>query len=151
MDIKKYMKGPVLINIDATFEDALKKMVNENTNSLLVVDSGDKLVWGIDVVSLVKAIIPWYIDSEKHTAHFTTNSLFRNCINDAKNLKIKDFMMNFTKVITPHTSMMEAAMMVTEWRQSKIPVLDEQLLPIGIITRWSLKKVLWAELGIIND
>ena len=60
-------------------------------------------------------------------------------------------MMVFTKVITPHTSMMEAAMMVTEWRQSKIPVLDEQLQPIWIITRWSLKKVLWFELGIITD
>ena len=150
MNIKKYMKLPILINQNASFEDALKIMISENTNSLLVVDNGDKLVWGIDVVSLVKAIIPKYIDSEKHTAHFTTDSLFRNCINDAKSLNIKDFMMVFTKVITPHTSMMEAAMMVTEWRQSKIPVLDEQLQPIWIITRWSLKKVLWFELGIIT-
>ena len=148
MDIKKYMKQPIIINVDASFEDALKMMLLENRNSLLVTDNGDKLVWGIDVVSLVKAVIPWYIDSEKHAAHFMTDTLFRNCIKDAKNLNIKDFMIHFTKVITSSTSMMEAAMMVTEWRQSKIPVLDEQLQPIGVITIWSLKKVLWDELGI---
>ena len=148
MEIQKYMREAVTINRDATFTDAVKMMSDTHANSLLVVDSSDKLVWGVDVVTLIKEVLPDYLEHEKGTAHFTTDSIFSSCIQDVKEKRIGDFMMKFTKVITPTTSMMEAAIIVTEWRQSKIPVLDENLKPIWVFTRSSLKKVLASELGL---
>ena len=141
------MKEPVIISEDASFADAVKTMAENSANFLLVVDSHGKLMGEIDVVTLMRRAIPEYLEDEKATAHFTTDALFSNCIEDVKDVLVKDFMLKFAKVITPKTSMMEAAIIVTEGRQTKIPVLDENLKPIGVFTRSSLKKVIAAELG----
>ena len=148
MDIKKFLREAILIDQNQTYKDAVQKMIETHANSLLVVDDSGKLVWWIDVVTLIKTSIPEYLQNEKETAHFTTDSLFKSCIDDVKDKLIKDFMMSFNKVITPKTSMMEAAIIVTEWRQTKIPVLDRDLKPIWVFTRSSLKKVLASELGL---
>jgi len=142
------MRDAIKVSQWSTFKEALQIMADKNCNSLLVVDSEDKLVWGIDIVTLTKAAIPEYLWNEKNLAHFTTDSLFDECLQDVQDKELKDFMMPFTKVIKVNTSMMEAAIIVTEWRQTKIPVLDENGIPVGVFTRSSLKKMLASELGI---
>lgn len=148
MKIKELMREPVTIKSTETFSDALKLMTSKKCNSLLVVDNHERLVWWVDVVTLIKAVIPEYLQHQKGAAHFSTDKLFEECIQEVKEEKISDFMMTFTKVITEETSAMEAAIIVTEWRQSKIPVLDNMLKPIGVFTRVSLKEVLAKELWI---
>ena len=148
MDIKKFMREVITIYQGSTFKEALQIMTTKGCNSLLVVDNNEKLVWGIDIVTLTKAAIPEYLWNEKHLAHFTTDSFFDECLLDVQDKQVKDFMMSFTKVIKLNTSMMEAAIIVTEWRQTKIPVLDENEKPIGVFTRSSLKKMLAWELWI---
>lgn len=148
MKIKELMREAVMIKDTATFSDALKLMIDKKSNSLLVIDAHDRLIWWVDVVTLTKAAIPEYLQHQKNAAHFTTDKLFEECILDVRDKKISEFMMTFTKVITEDTSTMEAAIIVTEGRQSKIPVLDDMLKPIWVFTRSSLKKVLAKELWI---
>ena len=142
------MRDVITVNQESTFKEALQIMTTKSCNSLLVVDDNEKLVWWVDIVTLTKAAIPEYLWNEKHLAHFTTDSLFDEYLSDVQDKKIKDFMMSFTKVIKINTSMMEAAIIVTEWRQSKIPVLDEEWKPVWVFTRSSLKKMLASELWI---
>ncbi len=145
MKIKEVMNNVVTIKKTSNLSEVLKLMEEKKTNFLIVVDQENKFIWWIDIISLTQIIIPDYLQYHKVAAHFVTDNIFKETILEVKEKKITKFIRKSTKVITKDTSTMEAAIIVTEWNQSAIPVLDEDKKPIWMFTRSSLRKLLAIE------
>lgn len=152
MEIQKYMKDPVTINSNKSYKDAVQLMTDSRSNALMVVDDAGKLLGGIDIVTLIKVAIPEYLKGDKEAthiaSHFVPDNLFDTYIHDVQDTPIKDFYFEYSKVVTPKSSVTEAAIKATEGRQSKIPVVDEDGKPLGILTRGCIRKIIASELGI---
>ena len=148
MDIKEIMRRVVTINFEDTLEQAVEKMAKEQVNSLLVVNESWVLIWSVDVVTLIKAIVPEYVWSrDKSVASFINEEIFQGYIDDNRDKKVKYFMLDKTKTLSEKSSVLDAAIKATEGRQSRIPVVDSEGKPIGVVTRQWVKKYLATKMG----
>ncbi|OQY17160.1 MAG: hypothetical protein B6I36_09365 [Desulfobacteraceae bacterium 4572_35.1] len=148
--IKDIMIEPILIGLDATFMDALKKMIGKKTNSLLVVNKKGVLVGRVQSLDLLWQIKPGYLDAEfaALTAHFIDENTFKEACDKAKDTALADFMEKGPTVVKPDSPLMEAAMIAIEDKHARIPVVDENGTPVGIVTRTELKKMMGQYLGV---
>ena len=149
MEIKDIMRKAIIIEEDASLKDVVKKMVKENVNSILVVNKKWVLVWSVDIVTLVKTIVPEYIwHRDNSVSEFTTESMFDDFIDDNKAKKVKYFMLIDPKTVNIDSPVLTAAIITTEWRQTRIPVVDSENKPLWVITRHSIKKILANKLWL---
>ena len=140
--IQDIMRKAVLIGQDAVFIDALRKMIIDKTNSLIVVNKAGKLVGEIQSFDLIKQVVPGYIVSDEIAAHFATEEIFMDACEAAKNIPIEKFMDKDPKTITLQSSLMEAVVVAMTHGQSRVPIVDEQHQPLGILSRTELKQVI---------
>jgi len=146
--IQDIMRKAVLIGQDAVFIDALRKMIIDKTNSLLVVSKAGKLVGEIQSFDLIKQVVPGYIVSDEIAAHFATEEIFMDACEAAKNIPIEKFMNKDPKTITLQSSLMEAVVVAMTHGQSRVPIVDEQHQPLGILSRTELKQVIGKSINI---
>jgi nucleotide-binding universal stress UspA family protein len=148
--IKDIMIKPVLVGNNATFMEVLQRMIKYKTNSLLVVNKKGVLVGRIQSLNLLWKIKPGYLDTDfaALTSHFIDEEAFREACIKAKDTPIDELMEKNPKVLRPDSSLMEAAMIAIEDMHARIPVVDEHNVPVGIVTRTELKKVMGLYLGI---
>ena len=148
MEIKDIMGWTVLVHIYSSLEDIVKKMSQENVNSVLVVDEENKLMWSVDIVTIMKAIVPEYISSGwKSIVNFITEWVFEWFINDNKSKIAKDFMFDTPKTVNISSPVVYACIMVSEWTQTRIPVVNDSFEPIWILTRHGVKDFLANKMG----
>ncbi len=146
--VKEIMRQMYLINQNETFYDALKLMVKEKTNSLVVVDDEGKLVGLVNTGMLIREVIPDYLEEDAIAAHFANEEIFKEEVNRAKSSIIKDFMIKNPKKIHFNANLMEVAVMAISSKQFRIPVVDENDKPVGLVTRTELKRVFANILGL---
>jgi nucleotide-binding universal stress UspA family protein len=145
------MREPVLIDQDATFVDALRKMILDKTNSLLVVNKSSKLIGEIQPFELIKQVVPAYVLSDEIAARFATDEIFKEACEAARNVPIEKFMNKNPKTITLQGSLLEGIILALSHGQSRIPVVDEQHRPLGVLTRTQLKQIIGKYLDIENS
>lgn len=148
MEIKDIMRKSVIIDQDSTLEQVVEKMFNEEVNSILVIDSDWVLVWSVDIVTLIKTIVPEYVwKRDLSVANFATETIFEEYIKDNKDKKVKYFMLHEPKLIQEWSSILWACIKVTEWRQARIPVVNSENKPVWVVTRNWVKDFLAAKMG----
>ena len=140
--IQDIMKKAVLIGHDAVFVDALREMITNNTNSLIVVNRTGRLVGEIQTFDLIRQVVPGYITSDEIAAHFVTEEIFKEACEAARDVPIEKFMKKDPRTITPKSSLMEAVVIAMAHGQSRVPVVDEEHRPLGVISRTELKQVI---------
>jgi len=146
--IQDIMRKAVLIGQDAVFVDALRKMIIDKTNSLLVVNKAGKLVGEIQSFDLIRQVVPGYVVSDEIAAHFATEEIFKDACEAAKSIPIEKFMNKAPKTLTLQSSLVEAAVIALAHGQSRIPVVDEQNQPLGVLSRTELKQVIGKFINI---
>jgi len=146
--IQDIMRKAVLIGKDAVFVDALRKMIIDKTNSLLVVNKTGKLIGEMQSFDLIRQIVPGYVVSDEIAAHFATEEIFKDACEAAKTIPIEKFMNKDPKTITLKSSLVEAAVIAMAHGQSRIPVVDEQHQPLGVLSRTELKQVIGKFINI---
>ena len=148
METKDIMRKAVLVDINTTLKWVVEKMSKEDVNSVLVVDDNKKLLWSVDIVTLMKKIVPEYIGSrDSSVAGFTTEAIFEGFIEDNKDVKVKYFMLETPKTIKENASILKACMIATEGRQTRIPVINDDNQPVWVITRRWVKNFLAHKMG----
>ena len=140
--IQDIMRKAVHIGQDAVFVNALRKMIIDKTNSLLVVSRTGKLVGEIQSFDLIRQVVPGYVVSDEIAAHFATEEIFKKACEAAKSIPIEKFMNKDPKTITLKSSLVEAAVIAIAHGQSRIPVVDEEHKPLGVLSRTELKQVI---------
>ncbi len=148
--IKDIMIEPVLIGNDSTFIEVLQRMIKYKTNSLLVVNKKGVLVGRVQSLNLLWQIKPGYLDADFGvlTSHFIDEEIFKEACIKEKDTPLEQFMEKNPTVLKPDSSLMEAAMVAIEDMHARIPVVDANKIPVGIVTRTELKKVMGLYLGI---
>ena len=148
MEIKDITKPAVTINENATFEEAIRLMVDSQTNTLLVTNDEDVLVGEISVANLMDAIVPDYLDGDSIAANFATEEMFSEAVLDSKNDVVKDFMNADISSVDMDDSLMAVASIAIAHNRVHIPVVDADNHPVGIISRRGLKHIIAQYLGI---
>lgn len=148
MQVADITKPAVTITEDASFKDALRKMVVEQTNTLLVINEAGVLTGEVSVSDLLDAIVPEYLDGDSIAANFATEEMFEEAVSDTAEKLVSFFMStDFTAVRTTDGLMSVAAVAIADQR-ARIPVVDADGRPVGIISRQGLKHILAQFLGI---
>lgn len=148
MDKTQIMKEASLIGQEDSFFDAINKMVSEQTNSLLVVDEEGILVGEISVTDLLDAIVPEYLDGDSIAAHFASEEMFEEAIQDTREKEVRYFMDNNVVSVQEDEGMMAIAAAAIAGQKARIPVVDASGRPLGIISRRGLKHIIAHSLGI---
>lgn len=151
MELKEIIKDAVTIAADATFKDAVSLMIDRQTNTLLVTDDAGLLVGEVAVTDLLDAVVPAYLDDDAIAAHFATSEMFQKALSESADKLIKDFMMTPAEPhIAENDSLMAVAQTAIANKSARIPVVDNEGKPIGIISRRGLKFIIAEYLGIIE-
>jgi len=149
MSLDNITKKPLVVRDNITLKEAMQTMVENKRNSLQIVDEDGKFISEVDVVSIIKAILPDYIEDAKIAARFAGREFFEEACQKAQDMPIMDFMMRCPKTLSETSTLSEAAI-VAKGKQTRIPVLDGESKPIGVVTRTELKKEIARILEINN-
>lgn len=148
MEVKDILKEAVTISEDASFREALTAMVHGKTNTLLVIDADGKLSGEISVADLLDAVVPEYLDGDNIAAHFATEEMFEEAVRDAEERQVAFFMSHDFSAVEMDDGLMAVAATAIAHQRARIPVVDAEGRPIGIISRQGLKHILAQFLGI---
>lgn len=142
MEVKDIIKEAVTITEDASFTEAVNAMVTGKTNTLLVVDADGKLSGEVTVADLLDAIVPEYLDGDSIAAHFATEDMFKEAVEDTKDKQVQFFMSQDYSVVEMDDGLMAVAATAIAHQRARIPVVDADNKPIGIISRQGLKHII---------
>jgi len=151
MEVKDIIKEATLIEGTASFKEAVEKMINQKTNSLLVVDNEGKLMGEVTISELLAAVVPDYLSGDSISAHFVDNESFEKDIKETAEKQVQYFMSTKVTPVTLDEELMVIATKAVKYKTVRIAVVDEDNKPIGIISRRGLKHIIGDALGIADS
>lgn len=151
MEVKDIIKDAITISETASFKDAVALMIHKQTNSLLVTNEAGVLVGEVTVSDLLEAIVPDFLSGDSVAAHFATNEMFNEAVTQAEEKEVQFFMTTDLKPVKLNESAMAVAANAIEHVRVRIPVVDEENKPVGIISRRGLKHIIGDALNIADS
>ena len=151
MELKDITKEAVIVSEEATFKEAIATMVKQQTNSLLVINSDGELSGEVSVSDLLDAIVPEYLDGDSIAANFATEEMFEEAVKTAQDKPVSEFMSVGLEPIQADDGLMTVAANAIARQQARIPVVDHDNRPIGIVSRRGLKQILAKFLNIADS
>ena len=148
MELEDITKGAAIIGMEATLEDAVRVMVNEQANALIVVDENGKFAGEVNVSDLFDAIVPPFLDGDAIDKHFNSEEKFIEAVKEASGKLVEEFMTTNAEPVKVTDSIMSVAAVAIAYQHSRIPVVDHSNRPIGVISRQGLKHIIANYLGI---
>ena len=142
MQVKDIIKPAVIISETDTFEIALKAMITQQTNTLLVTNENGELSGEVTVADLLDAIVPDTLDGGAVLDHFKTDDAFIASIDVARDLPVAEFMSLDYSALTLNDNLISIVATAIAHERARIPVVDVDNRPIGIISRQGLKQIL---------
>lgn len=151
MEVKDIVKEAVTITEDASFREAVQAMINGKTNTLLVIDADGILTGEVSVADLLDAIVPEYLDGDSIAAHFATEEMFEEAVRDTEEKQVQFFMSHDFSTVEMDDGLMAIAATAIGHQRARIPVVDKDGRPVGIISRQGLKHIIAKFLGISDS
>ena len=144
MWVKDYMLTKVCaISPDKTIADAVKKMVELKTNSLVVVDGKNKPIGTLSSYTLVRDVVPAYLKDDPIFSQFGAEGTFEKYAEKMKDHKINDLMHKEFHILKEDDAIIEAASYSIEAARRILPVVNGKGELIGAITRTCIKNALY--------
>ena len=142
MEVKDIVKPAVLIAESDSFEVALQKMSKEQTNTLLVVNEDGELSGEVTVTDLLSAIVPENLNGDQVLAYFDTDEAIRASIDSLRYTPVSEFMSQDFTSLELEDSLLSVFGTAIAHERARIPVVDSENRPVGIVSRRGLKEVL---------
>jgi predicted transcriptional regulator len=142
MQVKDIVKPAIIINESDTFEIALKAMMTQHTNTLLVVGEDGCLSGEVSVTDLLGAIVPDTLNGNEVISHFSTDDAFIASIQFVKDLPVSEFMSHDVTPLTLNDNLLTVVGTAIAQELARIPVIDDEGHPVGIISRQGLKQIM---------
>jgi len=130
------------ITPEKTVADAVKQMVDNKTNSMIVVDEEEKPVGIVSSHLLIKAVVPEYLKDDPTYSKYGAEGTFDKYGEKAKDIKIKEIMTNGFHKLSADDAMIEAAAYASKGVRRIIPVVNDEGKLVGAITRTCIKNAL---------
>lgn len=151
LHVKDIVKPAVIVSETDTFADALTAMTTQQTNTLLVVNHEGKLCGEVTVADLLDAVVPDTLDGNEVMDHFSSDEAFIASIEVAKEIPVTEFMSHDYSPLTQDDDLMSIVATAIAQQRARIPVVDADERPIGIISRQGLKRILGKFMGILKE
>lgn len=148
MELKDITKEAAIISEDATLEDAVRKMVTEQANALIVINDEGAFAGEVNVSDLFEAIVPEYLDGDGVLEYFSSEEKFIEAVKDNAAKPVFEFMSMNAEPVLVTDSIMDVAASAVAHQHSRIPVVDHDNRPIGVISRQGLKHIIANFLNI---
>ncbi len=142
MLLKEITKEAFVISENASFGEALDMMLNNHTNTLLVVDNENQLTGEVSVSDLFDGVVPLTMQGDDVLEHLKDEESFIEMVKEARETPVFEFMSSDYTTVTPDDTIMDVAAMAVAHQQARIPVVDHDNRPVGIISRQGLKQIL---------
>jgi len=142
MELKDITKEAVIISENGTFGEALDLMLNKHTNTLLVANDDGVLVGEVSVSDLFEGMIPLAEDGDAALAHFQSEENFKQAVHAAKEKPVFEFMSADFHAITPGDDLVSIAAIAVGHNRARMPIVDHENHPIGMVSRQGLKQIL---------
>lgn len=144
MHVKDIVKPAVVISETDTFANALTAMTTGQTNTLLVTNEQGELAGEVTVADLLDAIVPETLNGTEVMEHFTDDSEFITAVEAAKGKPVSEFMSQDFSALTATDDLMSIIATAITFQRARIPVVDADNKPVGIISRRGLKQILYS-------
>lgn len=146
--VADYMRKPLAtVSKNATLKEAVKKMIAANTNGLVVVNGDQKVIGILSSWDVIQHIVPDYLEEDKHLAPFESADLFERRIREVADDPITKFMTLKVVKVKKDDCLMEAAILLSEFRIRQLPVVDGEGRLVGYINRTDIKNAIGQILG----
>lgn len=142
MKVKDIVKPAVIISETDTFASALKAMTTQHTNTLLVTDENGELTGEVTVADLLDAVVPDTLNGNEVIEHFKNDDAFIASIAIAKSLPVSEFMSQDFSPLSVDDELLAIVATAIAHQRARIPVVDKDNRPIGIISRQGLKQII---------
>lgn len=144
MWVKDYMFSRVCTaKPDMTIKEAVRLMVDKKTNSLIIVDDDNKPVGTLSSYSLIKEVVPVYLQSNPASSQFDIEGTFDKHADKVKDKKIGDVIKGDVHKLTEDDAMIEAAAYALKSSKRLLAVVDKDGVLVGAITRTCIKNALY--------
>lgn len=147
MWVKDYMKDCFnVITGEKTLAEAVKQMVRQKVNSLVVVDPDSRPVGLVTSHVLIKEVVPEYLKGDPTHSQFGAEGTLDRYAQKSKDKQVSDFMYKEFHALSDKDAMIEAASYLVEGDRRTLPVVDGEGKLVGVITRTCVKKALFNSL-----
>ncbi len=146
--LEEIMRPAVTISEDATLREAVERMNKEKTNELLVIDMDGMLAGEVSVTDLLAAVVPDTLDGDEVVNHFANEETIAEAIRNAADKPVSECMSYSVESVRADARLIDVAAVAISMGQARIPVVDHDGHPVGIISRIGLKHILSTYLGV---
>lgn len=140
--LAQIMRPASLIHQDASVKEAVAMMNSQKTNELLVIDSDGILVGEVSVTDILAAAVPEDFDGDSAVEHFADEDAFQESLKNIADKFVSDCMSFAVESVHADSSLLDVAATAIAMGQARIPVVDSDNRPVGIISRVGLKQIL---------
>lgn len=138
----------VTIPHTATFHEALQTCIEHKVNGVVLVDESGKYVNFLDAATLLRAALPDYIEDDLTAAKFADDEFVVDELKKIGERPVLEILDHEMKTARPDDSLVYAIAVASHNGQGRLPVLDNDGKPVGLLTRTELKRVLGGVMGI---
>ena len=149
MIVEKIMRPIYTIEEDKTFFDCLVEMQKHKINNLLAINQEGKLVGMVNSNQIIHTVIPNYLKDNCIAASFVSEDIFIEDILKVKDLLVKEFMIQDILTVGMQDNIAEVSVLsLKHKKQLRLPVVDKEGRPVGIVTKTELRRFIASVLGI---
>jgi len=144
MWVKNYMFTNVFtVSPNTSISEAVKLMVENKTNSIIVVNKNKNPVGTLSSYTLIKEIVPPYLKDDPIYSQYGAEGTFEKYANKIKNKKVREIMHKDFHSLSEKDAIIEAASYSIEAARRILPVVNKKGELIGAVTRTYLKNALY--------
>ncbi|MFA7663084.1 MAG: CBS domain-containing protein [Patescibacteria group bacterium] len=135
MKVRDVMATDVIsLTKDTTYEEAVKKLLENNYAGFPVIDDNDKLVGYLSEKDLFRALYPSYGNYYNHPESYTDPESREAKVNELKDEPISKFMTTNPITVSPDLPILSAGAIMLAHRVHKFPVVEHGRV-IGVVSR----------------
>jgi CBS domain-containing protein len=142
MEVHDVVRPATVVPETITFTEALAAMDEGKTNTLLATDESGRLTGELTIVDLLSAIVPDTLSGDEVMTHFKDDIAIRASVHAVRDLPISEFMSRDFTTLRPDDSFITVIGNAIAYGRARLPVVDHDSKPIGIISRQGIKQVI---------
>lgn len=146
--IADVMRPAHIVQEHTTLREAVAYMIEHHCNSLVVVGADGTYAGSVSTVDIIKEVLPEYLEEDAIAARFADTELLREDAMRAQDRPLQKFMATDVAVIHIDEALIKAAVLAIKHGHGRITVVDEQGIPLGVLTRTEIKHVIGHFLDI---
>ena len=131
---------------DETVATALKRMVEDKTNSLIVVDDQFRPIGVISSQILIKEAVPSYLKDDPSYSQFGPEGMLSQSVQVIAKKTVRDFMYTDFHSLKEDDAVIEAATYSIDAYRRVLPVVDMTGRLVGAVTRTVIKNAMYEAL-----